>query len=153
VVWVVFWILYGVLGAACSCFVVRFNILCGALWCWSAWRLGMLVAVREGGHRLAPSSTLPLLHLGVAGSCVRDEVVTLCCHHHHHHAASGCVGVVVKLFLATMMSSMAVTVGLVRVVDKWFLGTVWIVTIVIVRFLIEVVFCVLVGVCGSVGSV
>jgi hypothetical protein len=45
VLWALLMILYGVLASVCSCFVVRFNIVCGAvlhgLWC----ALGMLCAV------------------------------------------------------------------------------------------------------------
>jgi len=69
--------------------------------------LGMLVALREREFRKKKAAfpfslLLPWSRLGVAEGCVRDEVVTLC--YHHHHLASGCVGVVVKLFLATSTS-------------------------------------------------
>jgi hypothetical protein len=59
-------ILYGVSGAVCSCFVVRFNIVCGALlhglWC----ALRMLtdcsadkeISEEEGAMSLMPSSTM-----------------------------------------------------------------------------------------------
>ncbi len=65
-------VLYGVLGSVYFRFVVRFNIVCGALPCWYAW-LGACcgataVAVKdcvqeEGKYRLSPSSTR------IAGLC------------------------------------------------------------------------------------